>query len=59
MSGPLWGPLLEDFMLFMLLLFEQGLVLLFVSFSTYLVGPCGAPFSCNLGMSNVLYTFIP
>ena len=44
MLGPLWGSLLEDFILFMLFLSEQGLVLLFVSFNIFLIGPCGTPF---------------
>ena len=57
-SGPLWGPLLEDFMLFMPLLLNKASC--FYLFLSVLFGwAMWGPFCCNLGMSNVLYTFIP
>jgi len=42
--GPLWGPLLRDFIIYVFLS-EQDLVFLIVLFfSIFLVGPCGALF---------------
>jgi len=59
-SSPLWGPTIGRFYVIYALIVEQGLVLfiyLFISVHVWL-GHVG-PFCCNLGMSNVLYTFIP